>query len=133
MIPEDELKIIFSRSAGRGGQNVNKVSTKACLRWNIWRSRVLNQEEKQRVAKRWAKKIDQKGNFVIYSQSERSQYQNKLDAINKLQNFIKSALKPIKKRIATKPSFQAKERRLKEKKRRTEKKKLRKIDYGKTY
>ena len=133
IIPDNELKIIFSRSAGRGGQNVNKVSTKACLRWNIWRSRVLNQEEKQRVAKRWAKKIDQKGNFVIYSQSERSQYQNKLDAINKLQNFIKSALKPIKKRIATKPSFGAKERRLKEKKRRTEKKKLRKIDYGKTY
>ena len=130
IIPDNELKIIFSRSAGRGGQNVNKVSTKACLRWNIWRSRVLNQEEKQRVAKRWAKKIDQKGNFVIYSQSERSQYQNKLDAINKLQNFIKSALKPIKKRIATKPSFGAKERRLKEKKRRTEKKKLRKIEFS---
>jgi len=130
MIPEDELKIIFSRSAGRGGQNVNKVSTKACLRWNIWRSQVLNQAEKQRVVKRWTNKVDQKGNFIIYSQSERSQYQNKLDAINKLQNFIKSALKPIKKRIATKPSFQAKERRLKEKKRRTEKKKLRKIEFS---
>ena len=130
MIPEDELKIIFSRSAGRGGQNVNKVSTKACLRWNIWRSQVLNQAEKQRVVKRWTNKVDQKGNFIIYSQSERSQHQNKLDAINKLQNFIKSALKPIKKRIATKPSFGAKERRLKEKKRRTEKKKLRKIEFS---
>ena len=130
MIPEDELKIIFSRSAGRGGQNVNKVSTKACLRWNIWRSQVLNQAEKQRVVKRWTNKVDQKGNFIIYSQSERSQHQNKLDAINKLQNFIKSALKPIKKRIATKPSFGAKERRLKEKKRQTEKKKLRKIEFS---
>ena len=130
IIPDNELKIIFSRSAGRGGQNVNKVSTKACLRWNIWRSQVLNQAEKQRVVKRWTNKVDQKGNFIIYSQSERSQHQNKLDAINKLQNFIKSALKPIKKRIATKPSFGAKERRLKEKKRRTEKKKLRKIEFS---
>jgi len=129
MVPNDELKITFSRSAGKGGQNVNKVSTKACLRWNIWRSQVLNQTEKQRAIKRLAKKIDQKGNLIIYSQSERSQYQNKLDVINKLQNLIKKALKPSKKRIATKPSYRAKEKRLKEKKRRTGKKKLRKIEF----
>ena len=124
-IPKDEIKITFSRSSRPGGQNVNKVSTKVNLVWNIWQSRVLNIDQKQKIIKKWADKIDKEGDFIVASQSERSQSQNKKEAIDKLQDFVNFALKPVKKRVITKPPFWAKEKRLIEKKRRSEKKKIR--------
>jgi len=126
-IPKDEIKIIFSRSTGPGGQRVNKVSTKVNLVWNIWRSRVLNTDQKQKIIKKWANKIDKDGNFIVASQSERSQSQNRKKAIDKLQSFINIALKPTKKRMATVAPFWVKEKRLIGKKIRSEKKKTRSI------
>jgi len=126
-IPKDEIKIIFSRSTGPGGQRVNKVSTKVNLVWNIWRSRVLNTDQKQKIIKKWANKIDKDGNFIVASQSERSQSQNRKKAIDKLQSFINIALKPTKKRKATVAPFWVKEKRLIGKKIRSEKKKTRSI------
>jgi len=126
-IPKDEIKIIFSRSTGPGGQRVNKVSTKVNLVWNIWQSRVLNIDQKQKIIKKWANKIDKDGNFIVASQSERSQSQNRKKAIDKLQSFINIALKPTKKRMATVAPFWVKEKRLIGKKIRSEKKKTRSI------
>jgi len=125
IIPEREIEIAFSRSAGRGGQNVNKVSTKVILHWNIWQSSILTQKQKEKIINRWPNKIDQKGNFIIYSQKERSQYQNRQEAMQKLQNFVALALNPVKKRITTKPPYWTRRRRLTEKKKQAEKKKLR--------
>jgi len=126
-IPKDEIKITFSRSSRPGGQNVNKVSTKVNLVWNIWQSRVLNIDQKQKIIKKWANKIDKDGNFIVASQSERSQSQNRKKAIDKLQSFINIALKPTKKRMATVAPFWVKEKRLIGKKIRSEKKKTRSI------
>jgi len=125
IIPEDEYEIIFSRSSGKGGQNVNKVSTKATLIWNVLESRVLDEEQKQKVMKFWRKRISSEASFIIYSQSERSQWQNRQDVIKKLNRFVNEALKPVKERKATKPTFTSRERRLQEKKKESEKKKLR--------
>lgn len=132
IIPENEIEFIFSRSTGKGGQNVNKVATKVTLRWNIWKSKILTNEQKEKVIKSLKNKIDKDGNLIIYSQKERSQYKNKIDAIEKLNRLINNVLEEKKQRKKTKPPKSAIEKRLKEKKKISEKKKLRRkppIDY----
>ena len=124
-IVDDEFEITFSRASGPGGQNVNRRATKATLFWNVWESRALSQEEKQKIVKAYPNRIDKEGNFIIWSQSERSQFQNRRDVIEKLERLVSQALKPEKVRRPTKIPGRAKEKRLKEKKMRSEKKRLR--------
>ena len=129
-IPEKEFVITFSRSKGKGGQNLNKTSTKATLHWDVYNSLVLSPEQKWKVLHELHKRISEKGDLVLWSQSERSQTQNKKQVIDKLHDLVNKVLTPKKKRIPTKPSKAAKEKRLKKKKQVSEKKKLRKkIDY----
>lgn len=125
-VPEDELEFIYSRSSGKGGQNVNKVSSKVTLKWNVFKSREFSDEEKAKIEARWGNRIDKEGEFILYSQSERSQAQNKQDVIERLNGFVNEALKPEKKRVPTKPSRGAREKRLRDKERISRKKELRK-------
>lgn len=125
IIPGHEFVIHFSRSEGPGGQNVNKRETKVTLVWKIEQSHVLTEEQKQKIIFVYANKINQGGEFIIYSQKSRSQEQNRQDVIKRLQQFVNLALKPVKKRIPTKPSQSAIEKRLTEKKKKSKKKKLR--------
>ena len=62
-VPESEIEFIFSRSAGKGGQNVNKVATKVMIRWNVWQSKVLTPEQKGKIAKQLKNRVDKNGNF----------------------------------------------------------------------
>lgn len=124
-IPEDELEFSYSRSSGKGGQNVNKVSTKATLKWNVFESKAFDDEEKAKIEARWGNRIDKEGEFILWAQSERSQAQNKEDAIERLNRFVNEALKLEKKRIPTRPSRGAQERRLEDKKRISQKKESR--------
>ncbi len=126
-IPERELIVTFSRSGGKGGQNVNKVETKANLRWDVYNSLVLTPEQKYLILHKLANKITEKGELILWSQSERSQAQNKEQVIARLHNLINQALIPEKIRFKTKPSRASKEKRIQSKKRVSEKKKLRKI------
>ncbi|HDQ22813.1 MAG TPA: aminoacyl-tRNA hydrolase [Candidatus Uhrbacteria bacterium] len=129
-IPENEIEITFSRSRGKGGQKVNKTSTKATLRWDIYNSQVLTPEEKYKILHKLHNRITEKGELVLWSQSERSQSQNKEAVIARLNDLVNQTLIPEKVRIKTKPTKSSKERRIKSKKRISEKKKLRrKIDY----
>jgi len=126
-IPEKELEITFSRSGGKGGQNVNKVATKATLRWDVYNSLVLSSGQKYLILHKLANKITEKGELILWSQSERSQAQNKEAVIAKLNYLINQVLVPEKIRFKTKPTRASKEKRIQAKKRVSEKKKLRKI------
>ncbi len=126
-IPENEYALTFSRSSSKGGQNVNKVSTKVTLKWNIINSTFLNEEQKRRVFINLKNKIDKQGNLILYSQSERQQWQNRVEVIDKFNSLINMAIKSVKKRVPTKPTRGSVKRRLKEKKERSIKKEKRKI------
>ncbi len=115
-----------SRSSGPGGQNVNKVSTKVELRFDIQNSKILTKEEKDILLNSLPKKINAEGFLIIVSQNERSQMKNKEKTIEKFYALLKKSLTPKKKRKPTKPNAAAKEKRLEEKKLNAEKKERRK-------
>lgn len=125
LIPEDEIEFQFSRSSGKGGQNVNKVETKVEIHFNIDRSKAFSDEEKEKIKQALVYRINQEGDLIIRSEEERSQLKNKRIALEKLHEMIKEALKIKEKRIPTKLSKSTKEKRLKEKKLISKKKKLR--------
>lgn len=115
-----------SRSSGPGGQNVNKVSTKMELRFQIENSALLTDEEKLAVMTKLANQINNEGFLVLTCQTTRSQITNKELVIEKFYTLLTKALTPRKKRVPTKPSRGSKERKLKEKKITSQKKQFRK-------
>lgn len=109
-----------SRSSGPGGQNVNKVNSKVELRFNVQQSNSLSDMEKQHIIVRCKNRINNDGEIIVTAQVERSQLQNKEQALKKFFMLIEAALKPVKKRKPTKPSRSSIEKRLKNKKLKSE-------------
>lgn len=118
-----EISFSTSRSSGPGGQNVNKVNTKASLRWNVAESAILLPDQKALLLKKWAKRLTVDGSLLIVSQEKRSQLQNKEDALSKLNQLLKEAFAKKKTRKKTKPSKVAVQKRLNQKKINSDKKK----------
>ena len=110
-----ELIFSFSRSRGPGGQNVNKVSTKAELRFNVMNSALLSKAEKVILTEQLGSRINGEGELILVSQSERTQLKNKEAVIGKFYALLGKALKPRKKRKPTKPKPEAREKRLEDK------------------
>jgi len=123
---DSELKFSFSRSSGPGGQSVNKLNTKAELRFSVSESELLLEEHKQMILEKLKSYINQEEELIIVSQASRSQLQNKENAIEKFYELLNKALTPKKRRIKTKASRASKERRLQAKKQHGEKKSRRK-------
>lgn len=117
-----EIEIKAIRSSGKGGQNVNKVSTKIELVFDVNNSELLSDEEKSIVEQKLANRISKEGKLILQSQESRSQLMNKEIAIKKLYELLEAALKKEKPRKATKPSKAKKEQRLQVKKVISEKK-----------
>jgi ribosome-associated protein len=123
-----EKDFIFSasRSGGPGGQNVNKVSTKVELRYNLIGSEDFSEEEKQLITEKLKNRINKTGEIIIISQVKRSQLQNKEAAIEKFYQIIARALTFKDVRKPTVPTKASKLKRLENKKIRSDIKKLRK-------
>lgn len=123
-----ELEFKAVRSSGKGGQNVNKVSTKVELRFNVSLSAELDENEKVRLHYKLPNRISQEGFLILTSETERTQLANKKKVIELFFKLLEKALKREKKRVKTKPTKVSKEKRLKDKKLQSEKKKLRNLD-----
>ena len=123
-IPQSELQFSFSRSSGAGGQNVNKVNTKATLSWDMDNSPSCFDQVKKRFHQKY-KRFVVNGMVVIHSQKHRSQKRNIDDCVEKLHELLLSVEFAPKKRRATKPTKGSVKRRLDGKKMNSLKKRLR--------
>jgi ribosome-associated protein len=120
-----ELIFSASRSSGPGGQNVNKVNTKITLKFDVIHSEILTEDEKGIILKKLASQITKEGVLVLAAQDKRSQLENKEAAILKFDKLMVKAFEKKKIRRASKPSKTAIQKRITNKKQRSEKKKWR--------
>ena len=118
VVPEEELRFTFARSGGPGGQNVNKVSSKAVLRWSLAANSSVPAEIKARLRTLQRGRITVGDEIVIQSQEYRDQERNRQACLDKLRDFLLQASIVPRTRRASKPSRGSKERRLQAKKRR---------------
>jgi len=123
---ENEFIYSTSRSSGPGGQNVNKVSSKVELRYNLLLTSILTQEEKEMIFVKLKNKINKENEIILVSQSERTQLMNKIAVTEKFYDLISKALTVPIKRKNTRPTLSSKLRRLDLKRNRSDIKKLRK-------
>lgn len=114
-IPDDELVERFVRSAGPGGQNVNKVATAVELRFDIANSPSLPEPMRARLLARRDRRLTEAGVLVLSAQRFRTQERNREDARERLAAFLAAGLHAPRPRIATRPSRAAKQRRLDDK------------------
>jgi len=117
-IPENEITITASRSGGPGGQNVNKVSSKVTLAFDVRGSAVLSEEQKRMIIRSLANRISKEGILQIASQRTRSQELNRADALSRFSELLRRALTPRRARIKTRVPAGVRQQRLQEKKKR---------------
>jgi len=125
-IDRNEFTVTYVRSSGPGGQNVNKVATKACLRWNPNESPSLPERVKQRFGKLFGSRLTNDGEIILTSQRYRDRNRNRDECVERLRKMLLEAASPPRKRKPTRPSAGAKQRRIDAKKKQSEKKRRRK-------
>jgi len=119
VLPLAEVELRFSRSSGPGGQHANTAETRVEAVFDVSASAALTEHQKRRVLARAGPVLR------AVAQDERSQWRNRELALERLVEQLRAALKVARRRVPTKPSRAAKERRLETKRRRAATKKLR--------
>lgn len=124
-IPPSEFQWTYVRSSGPGGQNVNKVNSKAVLRWSVAHSPSLPADVRERFLTRYRSRITVEGDFIVASQRYRDQGRNAADVLEKLTALVAAVAVPAKKRRPTKPTRGSVRRRVETKQARSRTKKMR--------
>jgi ribosome-associated protein len=118
-IPGEEIHFTYSRSGGPGGQNVNKVSSRVTLTFDLRRAACLSEDQRRRISKKLATRINKDGVLRIVSQQTRSQELNREDALARFAEILRQALVVARPRVKARIPGIAHQRRLDEKKKRT--------------
>lgn len=121
-LPQDEIQFTYARSSGKGGQNVNKVNSKAVLKWNAVQSKALPFGVRARFLSKFGNRLNSEGELTLMADNHRDQGRNAAECILKLKEMVQSVWTAPKVRRATKPTFGSKVRRLKTKKVNSERK-----------
>jgi ribosome-associated protein len=124
-IDEAEVEFQFVRSSGPGGQNVNKVATAVQMRFDARNSPSLPDAVRERLIKLAGSRITREGVLIITARRFRTQDRNRADVLERFVQLVERASRPVVPRKPTRPSTASRERRLKEKQQRSEKKRLR--------
>lgn len=123
--PRSEFYFTYTRSSGPGGQNVNKVNSKAVLHWNVALSPSLPEDVRARLLARYPNRITKEGELQITSDRFRDRGKNEADCLEKLREILASVKTPPKPRKKTKPTRASRRKRLESKRLHGEKKKAR--------
>jgi len=124
-INEEEIKEVFVRASGPGGQNVNKVATAVQLRFDVRHSPSLPEGVKARLIRLGGKRINEKGELVIEAKRYRTQERNRLNARERLIKLVLRAAQNPKERRKTRPTVASVERRIEGKRSHGKTKKMR--------
>lgn len=124
-IPRREIEFSFVRSSGPGGQNVNKVASKAVLRWSVATTTAIPEHLKARLADQLGRRINDRGELVLASQRYRDQARNIEDCLLRFRELLAGAVKVRKKRKKTGIPRSSREARLKQKRSQGERKQSR--------
>jgi ribosome-associated protein len=124
-IPWSEITLTYVRSSGPGGQNVNKVNSKAVLRWNLTSSPGLSLPLRALLVTRLASHLTRSGDLVLTSDRYRDQARNREDCVQKLGELVKRALTTVRPRKKTRPTRASRVKREDQKTRHAAKKRLR--------
>lgn len=124
-VPLSELNFRYSRSGGPGGQHVNRTETRVELLFDVAQSPSLDEEQRQQLQARLGAALDSAGVLHIVSSLTRSQFDNRADTITRFQAVLRRALQQPRRRVPTRPSHAAAERRLVAKHQRSQRKQTR--------
>jgi ribosome-associated protein len=124
-VPLREILFRFVRSSGPGGQNVNRVASKAMMRWNVRTSPSIAEDVRARFVARFASRITARGDLLLACDRHRERERNREDCLERLSRMLASVAAPHRPRRKTRTPRSAAERRLHDKRMRAETKRHR--------